>query len=46
MMKEFNIRKMEIDNIMRATGKDNVHPLAYDDLSTTDIDVSLGIEHA
>lgn len=43
-----SILKMEIDEITRATGKNDVHYLSYDDLITTNIDISAGtgIEHA
>ena len=43
-----SILKMEIDEITRATGKNDVHSLGYDDLITTNIDISTGtgIEHA
>jgi hypothetical protein len=39
---------MEIEEIAKATGKNDVHKLGYDDLFTTDIDISTGtgIEHA
>lgn len=39
---------MEIEEITKATGKDNVHKLNYQDLITTDINISTGtgIEHA
>ena len=43
-----SILKMEIDEITRATGKNNIHSLGYGDLITTNIDISTGtgIEHA
>ena len=39
--------KMEIEEITKATGKDYVHKLNYEDLITTDINISTstGIEH-
>jgi hypothetical protein len=39
---------MEIEEITRATGKNDIHKLGYDDLVTTDINISTGtgIEHA
>lgn len=44
----FSILKMEIEEIVRAVGKNDVHALNYDDLITTDINISKGtrIEHA
>jgi hypothetical protein len=38
----------EIDEITRATGKNDIHSLGYNDLITTNIDISTGtgIEHA
>ena len=44
----FEILRMEIEEITKATGKDNVHKLSYQDLITTDINISTGtgIEHA
>jgi glutamate synthase domain-containing protein 2 len=44
----FEILRMEIEEITKATGKDNVHKLNYQDLITTDINISTGtgIEHA
>ncbi|WP_316506356.1 glutamate synthase-related protein [Nitrosopumilus sp.] len=44
----FDVLKMEIEEITKATGKDNVHKLSYEDLITTDINISTGtgIEHA
>lgn len=43
-----SILKMEIDEIVRATGKNDIHSLGYDDLITTNFDISTGtgIEHA
>ncbi len=43
-----SILKIEINEITRATGKKDVHLLGYDDLITTNIDISTGtgIEHA
>ncbi len=43
-----SVLKMEIDEITRATGKNDIHSLEYDDLITTDINISTGtgIEHA
>jgi glutamate synthase domain-containing protein 2 len=43
-----SILKMEIEEITRATGKNNIHNLGYDDLITTSMDISAGtgIEHA
>ena len=43
-MNYVSILKMEIDEITRATGKNDVHSLGYDDLITTDIDISKGQE--
>lgn len=42
------ITKMEIEEITRAAGKTDIHSLNYDDLITTDINISAGtgIEHA
>lgn len=42
------ILKMEIEEITRAIGKNDVHSLGYHDLVTTDINISTGtgIEHA
>ena len=44
----FEILKMEIEEIAKATGKNDIHSLGYDDLITTDINISTGtgIEHA
>jgi hypothetical protein len=39
---------MELEEIAKATGKSDIHDLGYDDLFTTDINISTGtgIEHA
>ena len=44
----FTILKMEIEEITKATGRNDVHALGYHDLITTDINISTGtgIEHA
>lgn len=44
----FTVLKMEIEEITKATGRDDVHALNYHDLLTTDINISTGtgIEHA
>ncbi|MFQ5439910.1 MAG: glutamate synthase-related protein [Nitrosopumilaceae archaeon] len=43
-----SILKMEIEEITRATGKNNIHKLGFDDLITTSADISMGtgLEHA
>ena len=42
------VLKMEIEEITKATGKNDVHALGYPDLITTDVNISTGtgIEHA
>ena len=44
----FEMLKMEMEEIAKATGKSDIHKLSYDDLFTTDVDISAGtgIEHA
>jgi glutamate synthase domain-containing protein 2/nitrite reductase/ring-hydroxylating ferredoxin subunit len=44
----FNVLKMEIEEIGKAVGKNNIHDLDYSNLITTDINISTGtgIEHA
>lgn len=44
----FHVLKMEMEEIAKATGKNDIHSLGYDDLFTTDINISTGtgIEHA
>ncbi len=44
----FEMLKMEMEEIVKATGKNDIHKLSYDDLFTTDVNISAGtgIEHA